>query len=143
MDWKAVPGLENYEATSCGQLRSLGRMVMRSDGVSFYREGKVLSPSLHRNGTYRYCLRDNEGASMTITPGRITYMTFIGTIPNGYAVDLVDNSKPATVDNVKLRWTGIRTVKEVRQPVKPKPSPYKMEGFCKLMAQFLRMRLVS
>jgi uncharacterized protein YbdZ (MbtH family) len=136
IEWRQVPGLSRYEATACGLVRSVGRMVHIRG--SFWREGKILAPSMHRNGRYSYCLRDDDGASCTVSPQRITWLTFIGSIPDGYAVTLIDNDKPASVDNCELRWSGIRPV-AYRQP-KPKAVKPRMEGYCSLIGEFLRMR---
>jgi len=139
MIWKPVPGLSNYEATECGLVRSLGREITTSQGGKFYRAGKVLSPTMHRAGL-RYCLRNNDGVSFTTTPQRVTYETFVGTIPDGYGVVMIDNTKAASVDNIKLKRIGFRQyVESQRKPAKL--SPYGQEqGYCTLMGNFLRMR---
>ena len=138
IEWRPVPGLSRYEATSCGLLRSVGRTMHTGRGGEFYREGKILTPNIHRQGRSRYCLRDDDGASTSISPQRITFMTFLGIIPDGYAVEIIDNDLPPSVDNIKLMRHGVRVKpdSEVRAR-KPKST---MEGYCSLIGEFLRMR---
>jgi hypothetical protein len=107
-------------------------------GGVFWRDGKILSTSLYRGTKPRYSLRDDDGLSITLSPQSITYKTFVGTIPDGYYVQLKDNDKPASVDNLELRWQGIRPAVEKKQ--RPKTKKSAMEGYCSLIGDFLRMR---
>lgn len=139
MDWRSIPGFPNYECTACGVVRSIGRQVRNRNGYG-YRAEKIMSPTLNRYSKTRYCLGTEDGFTKTISPQRITWITWVGTIPDGHGVVLVDNSKPASVDNLELMWRGHRVIAEAHKPARKTPSPYKLEGFCKLMANFLRMR---
>lgn len=135
-EWKTVPGFSNYECNQAGQVRSKARYISRNSG-SYNKPAVYLTPTKHGTG-YRYFMRGEVGAE-TVTPQKIIYITWVGTIPNGYCVVVVDNSRPASVDNIALKWIGVRDYSE-HGKVGEKKSPWKMEGFCKSMADVLKMR---
>jgi len=137
-EWKAVPGFPNYEATSTGLVRSVARQVRNRNGESL-RPEKLMKPTLNRHGRARYCLGTEDGFTRTISPQRLIYITFLGSIPDGYGVVLVDNDKCASVDNIELTWRGHRVIAEAKKTA-PKQPTYKLEGFDPLMGYFLRMR---
>jgi len=135
-EWKAVPGFPNYECTQDGRVRSIARFVKRKSG-NYNKPDVELSPTKHGTG-YRYFLR-NEGVAQTLTLQRILYTTWIGTIPDGYCVVIDDNSKAATVDNIKLKYTGVIDYSEHGTVEEKKPA-YELDGYCELIGKFLRMR---
>jgi len=56
-EWRGVPSTGGtYEASSLGRVRSVDRIVLRSDGVYRTFSGTVLSPSVQKNGYHKIVL---------------------------------------------------------------------------------------
>jgi hypothetical protein len=83
--WLPVPGYEGYyEASDMGRVRSVDRVVMRSNGVSQFWKGRVLRPgramtSAHLHVSLRTpCIRPK-----TIRVHQLVMQTFVGPPPEG------------------------------------------------------------
>lgn len=55
--WKDIPGYEGlYQPSNYGRIRSLDREVRHNYGGIAVKKGKILTPSLQRNGYLTYTL---------------------------------------------------------------------------------------
>lgn len=80
-EWRSLPGYEGYyEVSSAGDVRSLNRVVIRSDGHRRTIPSKVLTKKLARNGYYYVSLC--RGAVHQTRPiHRLVLEAFIGPRP--------------------------------------------------------------
>jgi len=138
-EWRPIPGYSSYECTADGKVRSVARYVQRGKTGNYLKEGKLMTPNQQRGRAYRYLLIGDEGVN-TVTAQRITYTAWVGEIPAGYGVTLVDSELPATVDNIKLKWIGFRDHERAIKACGYK-HPSELEGFCGLMQSVLSARL--
>ena len=85
--WKPVNGYEGiYEVSSHGRVRSLDRVVTRSDGKVYRYKGKVLSEGLSKRGGYRLVSLWDQGKGQTRHVHSLVAEAFIGTRPEGTEV---------------------------------------------------------
>lgn len=76
--WRPVPGYEgSYEVSDAGRVRSLDRVVMRSDGRRRRFEGRLLSPGVLRSGHLVVGLH-RRGAQETMCVHRLVLLAFVG-----------------------------------------------------------------
>lgn len=140
-EWKAIPGFGNYECTRDGRFRSLARWVDRGKG-RYFKDTTPILPTSKAGSALRFCMVGDDGPQ-TVTPQRLIYLTFIGTIPDDYGAVLIDSALPATADNVTLRRLGNRYSKEARARRAMEHERPPEPGYCELMGKFLRMRTVQ
>lgn len=103
--WAAVPGHPAYEVSDAGRVRSLDRVVMRSNAyglIPMRQRGRVLKPVHHGDGHTRVTL-----CSMgTKTPAfihRLVLAAFVGPCPEGME-GCHKNGEPADNRLANLRW---------------------------------------
>lgn len=101
--WRPVPGFEGfYEVSSCGRVRSVDRVVERSDGRRRRFPGVLLTPTLRLDGRYSLPLC-RDGQSTRVLVAALVLSAFDGPRPLGL-VACHRNGK-ATDDRVEnLRW---------------------------------------
>ena len=81
--WNDIPGFEgHYQASSFGNIRSLDRIVDRSNGTSAMLNGKVLKLRLNHNGYYDVCLGKKR-----CRVNRLVWEAFNGPIPEGMQIN--------------------------------------------------------
>lgn len=81
--WSAVPGWEGiYEVSDRGQVRSLDRLVRRSDGSQRSFPGRLLKGSLDNNG-YRQVDLCRPGARRVAFVHHLVLEAFVGFRPDG------------------------------------------------------------
>ncbi|MFI8590108.1 NUMOD4 motif-containing HNH endonuclease [Dietzia maris] len=84
--WKPIPGYEgHYEVSDAGQVRSLDRVITRSNGAPYPTRGRVLSPSdAHPSGHLYVHLM--AGGDCTRQVHRLVMAAFAGPCPEGMEV---------------------------------------------------------
>jgi len=132
-EWRPIPGFSNYECTQAGEIRSVARYVTRGRGEA-WRDAVMMTPSplAKYPRQTRLCVDHDTTGKTTTTPQRLIYETWIGEVPLGYRVEVIDKDKPADVKNIKL-MAG----KKVERTAIRKVRMSTMEGFCHTMACWL------
>jgi hypothetical protein len=82
---KVVPGFEHYEASDCGQVRSIDRDVPHWRGGTARSKGRVLSPILHRG--YHVVHLSQSGKIVTLGVHQVVAIAFHGEPPAGLVVN--------------------------------------------------------
>jgi hypothetical protein len=106
--WKPIQGYENlYEASDCGQIASLERIVtyVRRDGRRIERKypAKILKPGINSRGYEIVTLCDTKNKHHTYTVHRLVLETFRGPKQPGQECRHLDgNIRNNSLDN--LRW---------------------------------------
>lgn len=100
--WKPIPGIDGYEASSEGRIRSVDRYIERSDGRVHKLRGVVLKPAGNKRDEY---LRVQVGRKHTMkTVHRLVCLAFHGPPPgeDSCVRHLNDNKRDNRQEN--LRW---------------------------------------
>ena len=97
--WKDVPGLEGkYQVSTYGGVKSLDRMVDRSNGTSAMLKGRILTPTKSKKGYLSVII---GGKSYRVH--RLVWETFVGPIQKGMQVNHIDEDKTNNrLDNLNL-----------------------------------------
>lgn len=83
--WKSIPGWDtNYEVSNLGRVRSLDRIVVRSDGVKTHYKGQLLNPYSSPNNYLRVMLTTDEGSRKWVRVHTLVLEAFVGARPDGY-----------------------------------------------------------
>lgn len=53
--WHPIPGHDGYEASTCGRIRSVYRVLVRSNGHTYTVRGTILKPLTIGNGYWYVC----------------------------------------------------------------------------------------
>lgn len=124
--WKDIPGYEGlYQASNEGQIRSLDRTIMYSDGIAHRCKGRVLKLGTHRCGYLNVHLCKNCTERIFYVH-RLVWMTFNGEIPEGMEVNHINEDKTDNrLCNLNLMTRkenvnfGTRTERMVKTKSKP------------------------
>lgn len=107
--WKDIPGYEGfYQASNYGRIRSLDREVRHNYGGIAVKKGKILTPSLQRNGYLTYTLTKKNHSQSTQKGHRLVWSAFHGPIPEGMQINHINEDK---TDN-RLENLNLLTPKE-------------------------------
>lgn len=90
-EWRNIPEFMGYQASTLGNIRSIDRAVMYSNGIKRFRKGKILKPTLSA-GYYSVNLSTKE----KIVSKKIHVLialTFLGERPKGSDVRHKDGNK--------------------------------------------------
>lgn len=83
--WKPVPGYEGeYAVSDHGRVRSLDRVVIRSNGAPTHVRERVLRPGLHKLSGKRVVALCRDGAMRTEFVHRLVLSAFVGPCPAGH-----------------------------------------------------------
>jgi len=101
--WRSVPGYEGlYEVSDQGRVRSVQRVVQRSNGVTQTIRERVLRPQRNRKHL-NVTLHGQNGITQTPLVHRLVLEAFVGPCPPGQEAchwdDVGDNNKLSN-----LRW---------------------------------------
>jgi len=103
-EWRPVVGAEGfYEVSNIGNVRSLDRLSVRSDGVIQRRKGFLLKPC--ESGRKRNYLSVQIGYPNRRHAGVhvLVYESFVGSIPKGMEIDHKDrNTRNNTPENLRI-----------------------------------------
>lgn len=84
--WKPIPGWEGYyEASDHGRIRSINRVVDKSDGTTQRVSGQVLKGGSEQRGRRTHVLW-RDGKAYNEKAHRLVMMTFKGPCPSGLEV---------------------------------------------------------
>ena len=100
-EWRDIPGYTNYyQASSIGRIRSVDRVIARSDGTSASYKGRVLKP--YSDGTRGYLKVSLHKGTSRKDPKihRLIYSAFKGSIR--HTINHIDSDKlNNTIDNLE------------------------------------------
>lgn len=82
-EWRPIPGFPDYEASSLGQIRSLPRVVMRSNGAPQTIRGRIMSQRPDSRGLYPCVDVIVDGERHTVKVHRLVGPAFFGPLPDG------------------------------------------------------------
>jgi hypothetical protein len=94
MDWRYIPGYENYIINSFGDVISLSRNIIRKNGNPQKIHPKYLKPCLDKNG-YLFLRLSNLGSVKSIKVHQLVAMSFLNHTPCGMekVIDHKDENK--------------------------------------------------
>lgn len=100
--WKSIPGYEeSYEASNMGNVRSIDRTIIRSNGRELNRKGLVMKPSINKDG-YKQIPLSAKGKRKTFRVANLVAIAFMGK-QNGLEVDHINGVRDD--DRLSnLRW---------------------------------------
>lgn len=76
--WKPIPGYEeSYEASNMGNVRSVDRKIIRSNGRVLNRKGLILKPAINVDG-YKQIPLSINGKSKTFRVANLVAIAFMG-----------------------------------------------------------------
>jgi hypothetical protein len=87
--WKPIPMAPGYEASNLGNIKSLDRTIFSDKRNNFFRTGKILTPTINKNG-YKMVLL---GRGKSFYVHYLVLATFVGVRPNGMSCSHKDNNK--------------------------------------------------
>lgn len=101
--WKSIDGYDGYyEVSNLGNIRSVDRCVIASNGAKKYFKGQQLK-TWHSHNGYVLCNLKKNGKSKTVRVNRIVAQTFI---PNPYNHPVINHINFDKDDNCvdNLEW---------------------------------------
>lgn len=85
--WKPIPGFEgHYDASNLGRIKSLARVVIRSNGVSQTWPERILSPGRTTSGHFAVSLRGANKKPKSIRVHQLVMWAHVGPTPPGMEV---------------------------------------------------------
>ncbi|RDU21928.1 NUMOD4 domain-containing protein [Anaerosacchariphilus polymeriproducens] len=101
--WKDIEGYKgSYQVSNIGRIKSLKRVIMRSDGKEQTIKERILKPLVHTNGYLLVALYDN-GKQKNMLIHRLVALTFIDNQENKQEVNHKDGNKTNNHIN-NLEW---------------------------------------
>ena len=123
--WKPVVGYEgHYEVSNLGRVRSLDRVVIRSNGRRHRNRGRVLSQVLNEHG-YPTTSLSRSGKSRRSLTHRLVLTAFVGPCPPDME-GCHNDGNPANPNLTNLRWdTKINNAADRKRHGTDRPSTLK------------------
>jgi len=101
--WKEAKGLQGYEASTLGRIRSIKRTVKHKNGAVCEYKGRILKQSKTRNG-YLRIYPSIKGVRKISSVHRIVLSTFIDNPENKPQVNHIDGDK-SNNNLINLEWS--------------------------------------
>lgn len=100
--WKDVPNYEGYyQVSNLGNVRSLDRIVKKSDGHTQFFKGRLIKQKTDDIGRRSLCLKKN-GKQKDTRAHMLVALAFIGERPEGYHVCHIDgNASNNNLENLR------------------------------------------
>lgn len=103
-EWRPVSGYEGfYEVSNRGSVRSLDRIVIRKDGRSYLKKGRVLKPTASGKGPYYMVSLCNDDSESVKSVHRLVATAFI---PNPENLPVINHKDENKLNNCadNLEW---------------------------------------
>lgn len=92
-EWKLIDGFDNaYEVSNCGRVRSVDRIVVRSDGVKLRIKGQMMKIRIDKKGYPRVYLNDKKKTKFKPVH-RLVAIAFIPNLEDKPQVNHIDGNK--------------------------------------------------
>ena len=91
--WKPMADWPGYEVSSQGRIRSLQRVIIRSNGRPHTVPQRILKLAVDTSGYHQFKAYQGDGTKTCVLVAREVYKAFIATIPDGWDVDHMDSNK--------------------------------------------------
>ena len=106
-EWRPVPDWPEYQVSSEGQVRSVERVVMRSNGIAQTIGAWMLAPATMKKSGHQQVALSRGGRSKTVTVHVLVATAFHGPRPTGMECRHL-NGDPADNRAVNLQWGTTR-----------------------------------
>jgi len=134
--WKSIAGFSNYEIDNVGNIRSVPRIIERSNSRKMSVQSKILSPRFRKDGYLDIGLMDNSNQRVKCLVHRLVAVTHIPNIHDRLYVNHVDGNKlnnsignlewVTFLENMRHAWkTGLRNADWNKVPVVQLDKNYK------------------
>lgn len=100
--WAVIPFCSGYEASSLGRVRSVDRVIMRSNGQPQRRRGQILSLIVRSDGRPTVCVSRGKHRTKRFVH-HLVLEAFVGPRPEGMEC-CHDDDDPANNRLENLRW---------------------------------------
>lgn len=101
--WKSIPGYEGYyEVSNIGNVRSVTRTIIKSNGQPQTRIGKIINQTLDQKG-YKQLNLHKDGVCKKMKVHRLVAMAFLPN-PNNYPIVNHKDENPSNNNVDNLEW---------------------------------------
>lgn len=101
-DWRDIPNFPHYKINKSGQIKRIDAIIKDSNGLEFFRRGRILSNRKHKNGYIQVDMCEN-GISHTKFVHVLLATVFIPNPNNLPLVNHIDEN-PSNNDLSNLEW---------------------------------------
>lgn len=99
--WKRIEGLENYEVSNLGRVRSIDRIVECNNKKRLFK-GQILKQYVLKNGYLKVCIC-LKGKTKNLLVHRLVANAFVPNERNVKYVDHIDTDKTNNISS-NLKW---------------------------------------
>lgn len=124
--WKPIAGYEGYyEVSNLGNVRSVNRIIISSNGNSFNYKSKLLKSAKNRDGYLQVALSKNS-ITNTYFVHRLIAIAFISNLENKPTVNHIDGNK-LNNNVLNLEWNTIseQSIHAINKKLKIMPNVWK------------------
>jgi hypothetical protein len=103
--WKDVVGYEgSYQVSDKGRVRSLRRVIIRSNGSPQYIHGRIIKPCAHQSYGHLFVALKIRGRKRNFYVHRLVLEAFVGPRPEGMECRHFPDREPANNKLENLSW---------------------------------------